>query len=361
MNTDVKSSSTVAHSGLVAKENTEAQPKGVVRIGSREEREGSKTDDSSEALALLDLHSGQNQGGLPPNGTFSLWDMLMAIMKYEKTLLDNNAQMQKNYAQTLGGKTGVFATLYTVGCNIGEKDAESMRDDAFGKFAQAGVAGGSLLASGAKYGFSTRPAINAGNETSADATAFQKSINESPAALRIKAAPSAPPAEAPHVDADVQARVDGWADGSQPIENFKGLDKDGNVDAAQKQLNDRAASHVANDPAKRAKIQKRIDKQKESGSSQINNADQSFNTFQNLNSTATQGLQNVANAGAGIAGSDAAKQKGQYNAAQTVISQAQQGIVQSENTAERNAQEALQQANQWAQGFASAASSQVHA
>jgi hypothetical protein len=140
------------------------------------------------------------------------------------------------------------------------------------------------------------------------------------------------------------------------------LDKDGNVDAAQKTINDRAAEHVANDPAKRAKIQKRLDKQKESGSAQINNADQSFNTFQNLNSTATQGLQNTAGAAlGGIQGSDAAKAKGQYSAAQTVISQAQQGIVQSENTAERNAQEALQQANQWAQGFASAASSQVHA
>jgi hypothetical protein len=353
MSTDIKSSSTATHVGLVAREKAEvkSQPKGL-QDGIYEDVE------ARVGNGQLD-ESAEDSNGLPPNGTFSLWQMLMAIMKYEKNNLDNSAEMQKNYAENLGGSNGIFAKLYSVGCEVGKKDAETMRDDAYGKFAQAGVAGGSLVGSAAMYGVKTRPAINQGEATIKNATDMESAINNSGAAIQIKAAPAVKPPVAP-VSANVQARVDGWADGSHPIDNFDGMNKDGTANMAEAHLNRTAAEHVANDSTKRAKIQKRIDKQKESGQGAISNADQKFNTFQNINSTVTQGLQNVAGGGAAVAGAEAAKAKAKANAEQSVISQVQQGVTASETKAEQNAQEALQQANQWAAGFASAASAQVH-
>src|SRR5579872_4947508 len=160
MSTDIKSSSTATQVGAIPREKTDpkVQPKSAALHGVYEEAEGLT---GNQAL-LEGLSDGQdNEGGLPPNGTFSLWQMLMAIMKYEKNTLDNNAEMQKNYAENLGGKNGIFAQLFHVGCLVGEKDAASMRDDAYGKFAQAGVAGASLTGAAIKYGTSTRPEINA--------------------------------------------------------------------------------------------------------------------------------------------------------------------------------------------------------
>ncbi len=354
MSTDIKSSSTATHVGLIAREKAEVktQPKTLDQLGAYEEVEArvgnGQVDDSSE-----------ESNGLPPNGTFSLWQMLMAIMKYEKNNLDNNAEMQKNYAQTLGGSNGIFATLYSVGCDVGKRDAESMRDDAYGKFAQAGVGGASLIGSGIKYGASTRPGIKAGEATTANATSMEEAINGSDAAMAIKKDPAVKPPIKP-VDANVKARVDGWADGSHPIDHFNGSDEKGNVDPVQAKLNQDAAAHVANDSAKRAEIQKRIEKQKEAGQGAISHADQKFNTFQTINSTLTQAAQSGAGGGAALYAADAAQAKAQSSAEQTVISQVQQGVSASETKAEQAAQEAQQQANQWATGFASAASAQVH-
>ncbi len=372
MSTNIRTSNTATQIGsnsrVVGETKAQAEAKAAAKLGAKGDREGTKTEDPSDALALLALHADQNEGGLPPNGTFSLWQMLMAIMKYEKNNLDNNAEMQKNYAENLGGANGIMSKLFNVGCLVGEHDAQSLKDDAYGKFAQAGISGASIGVSAVKYfgngnsitGESTSNGIKAGNATTANATSMEKEINESDAAIAIKENPAVKPVATP-VDANVQARVDGWADGSHPIDNFKGLDENGNVDPVQAKLNEDAAAHVANDPAKRAEIQKRIDKQKEAGQAQISNADQKFNTFQNLNSTVTQGLNQLTSGAAETAQADETLKKAQANAAQTVMSQAQQGITAAENTAEKNAQDALQQANQWAAGFASAASSQVHA
>jgi hypothetical protein len=348
MSTDIKSSPTATNVAVIPREKAESKsaPKLPAQHGIYEDVEARI---GNQPLAE---ESDESQGGMPPNGTFSLWQMLMAIMKYEKNNLDNNAKMQKNYAENLGGANGIFAKLYDVGCAVGYHDAESMRDDAYGKFAQAGVAGGSLVAAGAKWGISTRPEVNAGQAGLDDNTAMEKMMNKSGAGIKLGEAPKPTPITSEADQVEVDKRISGWADGSRSVDNFKG------ADAEDARLNKLAAEHAAND--NKVKIQKKIDKAKTSNQNRISQADTKFNTFQQLNSTVTQGLQNVAGGGASMYAADAAEKKAESNAQQTVISQVQQGVSTSENKAEQNAQDALQQANQWATGFASAASSQVH-
>jgi hypothetical protein len=287
-------------------------------------------------------------GGLPPNGTFSLWQMLMAIMKYEKTVLDNSAQMQKNWAQNLGGSDGIYAKLYTIGCNVGEQEADGLRADAISKFVQTGVSGASLGFSAGKYLLSTRPAINAGQAGLDDASNMENAIHKSDAGLLIKENENA------NIDPKVQARLKGWADGSEPVNNFKGVNEE------EAKINEQAAKHSANDKTQQEKILKRVKEQKDSCQGQITQANRNFDEFVQFNSIATNGLNNAAGATGSIAQADAAAKKGQSNASQSIVSQVQQQIVTAQNKAEQNAQDALQQANQWAAGFASAASAQVH-
>jgi hypothetical protein len=355
MSTDIKSSSTVTQPGVIpgVKGEGKTQPKAAAQHGIYEDV-AIRNENEAILYGLAGRSEGEDaQGGLPPNGTFSLWQMLMAIMKYEKNNLDNNAEMQKNYAENLGGANGVFAKLYDVGCMVGIRDADSLKADAYGKFAQAGVSGTSLVVSGTKYLASTRPEINAGGAAVKDNEAMDATLNKSGAGLKIS---EKSPVEGPLTEKDqveVDKRIQGWADGSRSVNNFKG------ADAEDARLNKLAAEHASND--NKAKIQKQINKAKTSNQNRINTAETNFNSFQQTSQQVTSALNNGAAGGAAIAQANSLEDKGKYAAQQTVLSQAQQGLTAAENTSEKQAQDALQQANQWAAGFAQAASAQVHA
>jgi hypothetical protein len=289
------------------------------------------------------ISKGKEENGLPPNGTFSLWQMLMALLKYANVIQKASAENQAAFAEGLGGKDGIYAMLYQVGCEVGEKDAEGLRDDAYGKFAQAGVSAGSLVATGVKYGVSTRPEINAGEAGIESLKPMENGINNSQAGLKI--------AEANRMNekAEIDNRINGWADGSRSVAKFDANDE----------LDQKAARLAANDQTKKAKILKQINKQKTSYQNQISRAEQGLNTFQNLNSTATQGLTNVAAAGGSIAQADAAEAKGRASAAQSMMQANQQAVTQQMDKAAQNAAEALRSALQEAEAFASAAAAQV--
>lgn len=287
----------------------------------------------------------QSGGGLPPNGTFSLWQMIITLLKFASVIQKANAENQAAFAQEMGGKDGVYAKLYQVGCDVGAEDAEGIRDDAYGKFAQAGVTAGSLGVSAYKYTTSTRPAINAGEAGLDNLKPMETALNNSEAGFKLKEAPSVAPSEQTEID----NRIHGWADGSRPVSEFN----------VSNETDVKAVKLAANDQTKKAQIMKRINKQKTAYQNQISQADTKFNTFQQINSTATQGLNNIAAGGASIAQADAAERKGNASSAQALMQANQQAVNQMMDKAAQNAAEALRSAIQEAEAFASAASSQV--
>ncbi len=286
-------------------------------------------------------------GGLTPNGTFNLWQMLMAIMKYEKTVLDNNATMQKNWAQNLGGENGIYANLYKIGVSVGNYDAESLTKEAIYQFAQAGVSGGSLIGT---FGLSRKANSNiaAGKAGLEDMNNMEGAIEGSPAGAAVKGSEEVESS----LSKEVKEKINDWKQGK--IEQFK------NPDENQAALNKEAAEAVATDPDKQ-QVLKKIQKQKKVYENNIRSADQNFNNHVQYLQTATNGINQGLGAGGNIAKAGALADKGKASAAQTVVSQVQQQVSTQENKAEQNAQDALQQANQWAAAFASAASAQVHA
>lgn len=285
-------------------------------------------------------------GGLTPNGTFNLWQMLMAIMKYEKTVLDNNATMQKNWAQNLGGENGIYANLYKIGVSVGNYDAESLTKEAIYQFAQAGVSGTSLLATGA---LALKANSNAalGKAGIEDMNNMEGAIEGSQAGVSLKDTQVEGP-----LTKEVQEKINDWKQGK--IEQFK------NPDENQAALNKEAAEAAATHPDKQ-QVLKKIQKQKKVYENNIRSADQNFNNHVQYLQTATGGINQGLIAGGNIAKAGKLADKGKASAAQTVVSQVQQQVSTQENKAEQNAQDALQQANQWAAAFASAASAQVHA
>lgn len=291
---------------------------------------------------------GNSNSNLAPNGTFNLWQMLMAIMKYEKTLLDNDADIQKKLAQALGGSNGIYQHLYNISAEVGVHEAEGLRADAFSKFAQAGVSGLSLGVSLGKYLGSTRPSVNAANKELKNLGDVEGKIGESKAGLKL-----ADKASKPAIDSKIQTRLNEWAEGSRSI-------KLNDVNAEEQLINQKAAEHVAHDPNK-AKIMEQIQKQKESAQGQISSAYNSYDRWGQINRTTAEG----ANAFAGGIGSlkqaDAQEAKAKANAANTIVSQVQGQVVDQQNKMQQKAEEALQQANSWATSFANAASAQVHA
>ena len=256
----------------------------------------------------------QNGGGLPPNGTFSLWQMIMALLKFASVIQKANAENQAAFAQEMGGKDGVYAKLYEVGCTVGAEDAEGIRDDAYGKFAQAGITAGSLVGSAVKYGVSTRPEINAGEAGLAKLKPMETALNNSDAGVKGAEVPPAPDKDQVEID----KRINGWANGSRSVSEFN----------ESNETDVKAVKLAANDETKKAQIMKRINKQKTAYQNQISQADTKFNTFQQINSTATQGLNNIAAGGASIAQADAAERKGNASSGQALMQANQQAINQ---------------------------------
>ncbi|PIS02073.1 MAG: hypothetical protein COT85_08020 [Chlamydiae bacterium CG10_big_fil_rev_8_21_14_0_10_42_34] len=289
---------------------------------------------------------GAQSGGFERSGTYGLWQMMLEIMKYEKTVLDNNAKLQQGWAQTLGGKNGVYSKLYDIGVSVGDAQAEGLRDSAYSQFAQAGLTGLSLGASAVKYFGGVKPQINEAEAGLADNAAMKGALTGSNAGVSVKGQNNGV------VDSEVTNRVNGWADHSLDIENFNGDQAD---------LNKLAAKHAANDPEKYGKIMERVEKRSEGLQNQISNADTKYNTWvQVYNGTLTQGLQRVAEGYGTIKQADAKEAEAKASASNTIVSQVQQQITAQENRSQQNAADALQQANQWASAFAQAAASQVH-
>jgi hypothetical protein len=305
-----------------------------------------KPNQEIQMVPAIPLKPSQQEGsganGLPLNGTFNLWQMLMSIFKYEKNNLDNNATLQQDWAKNLGGKDGFFSKLYNVGIEVGQKEAQGMMADAYAKFADAGIAFGQLGLTGIHYGLTTRPQLNAANEGIAKVSGIETQINSGQPAMQLREANAV-------VDSAVQDRINAWADGS-----------DTGPEVGYEELNTKAAQHLAAHPDQLKAVRESLAKRKESLQAQIHNADTNFNSRTQLYNTAGQGAQNAANAGGSMGQAAAANAKAQASASNTIQQQVVQSMEEQQKKSAQNAESALQSANQWAISFAQAAASQVH-
>lgn len=311
--------------------------------------------------------SSQNQG-LPPSGTFNLWQMLMAIMKYEKMNLDSNAELQKNWATALGGANGVFAKLYNVGISVGDAESQSLKDQAFGQFAGMGVSLGALGLSAGDFMKNTRPALNEANGKLTDLGAMRTATQESQAGISIggsdaadaegEPAPDSLPPPPPPPTEGAKARIKAWSDGSESIENFGAVRKDGTIDGRQKEINEAAAYHATG--TEKEKIMKKIEDREESLQRQKKSADEEFHRRSQIYTQVSGALEKGASGGASLAQAHQKEAVAKANATNTLTAQVQQQMTEQERKAQQNSQEALQSMSQWANSFAQAAASQVH-
>ncbi len=296
--------------------------------------------------------------GLPPNGTFNLWQMLMAIMKYEKVNLDTHAELQKDWALALGataGNHGIFQELYNVGVAVGNAQAQADKSAAYGQFASMGVDFVSLGAGAVTYFGSTRPATNDAEFNLKNVSEMKSAMNESQAAMTIKEQPKLDP------NPKEASLLNGWANGSKPLDGFNGERPDGSIDQDAKAAHAQAIQHAANDPEKFETIMEKLNKREEALQGQIHSANTQLNTRWQLIGVASGGLKSAAQGGSGVGRAAAEVAQGKASAANTLVSSVQQQVVEQERKAQQNAEEALQQANQWASSFAQAAAAQVHA
>lgn len=287
-------------------------------------------------------------GTLPPNGTYNLWQMLMAIFKYEKNNLDNNAELQKDWAKNLGGKDGFFSHLFDIGKKVGELEAQGLRDAAWGDFGSAIVAGVQLGAIGAQA-ISTNKEMSPAQAGHNDVVGLENQINGNSTKLTIGAEDG--PVYGPATK-EAATRVDAWMDGSQEVSL-------GEPGSEQYKINEEAARHVGRDAETKQAVLKKIQERKKAFQGEMSNAETKYNSrlqmFSMMGNGATSGVQG----GAKMAQANAADAKGKASAGNTIQQQVVQSLVGQEQKAQQNLEAALQSANQWAQGFAQAAASQV--
>ncbi len=333
--------------------------------------------------SVLFQGGGQDSGfnTLPANQTLALLEAMLAIQKYEKTVLDNSAELQKEYAMALGGSVtgadgketfsassgnGIISHLYEIGVDVGTQKANQLEDDAFGKFAQAGVGAASLGVSAATFMAKTNPVLNKADDDLVDVKAMDTQL-KTPASDLVVGGPGDEiemedfGARDPEFQNKVNAKMKGWADGSEPLDNFRAKNPDGTVDEDQAAINRKAAQQAQNHPDELAKIQKRLNERETSVQNQKATAETKFNTYQQFITTATTALNNVAGATAEIYQSADAIAEAKASANNTILTTNTQQVVDAERKVEEKAQEAQQQISQWAANFAQAAAAQVHA
>ncbi len=318
---------------------------------------------------------------LPANQTLALLEAMLAIQKYEKTMVVNNATLVADEAMALGGSVigadgketfnassgnGMFQHLYDIGVEVGNQKSNQLIDDAAGKFTAAGIGAVSLGASLGTYLAKTNPVLNKADDDLADVKAMDTSL-KTPASDLIVGGPGDEiemedfGARDPEFQTKVNAKVSGWADGSEPLDNFRAKNPDGTVDEDQAAINRKAAQQAQQHPDELAKIQKRLNERESSLQSQKAAAENKFNSYQQLITTGTQALTNVAQAGAELFQASDAIAEAKASANNTILTTTTQQAVDAERKFEEKTQEAQQQIAQWAANFAQAAAAQVHA
>jgi hypothetical protein len=291
---------------------------------------------------------------MAPSNSAGLWQMLVAMLKMEKTLLDSNAEMQKNWAKALGGTNGIYQQLFNAGVQVGEEEANGLIANAWSQGAQACISGASLVGSGVMYFKTTSPQLNQADEGLKDLTMMKDDLKAGSGGMIGEESdgledPDQP--GVPKIDKEAQDRINQWANGN--VENY-------GVGGEEQEINQRAARKAANDPNKMKKIQKAVNKREESLQSQKQHADGVFNTRTQYIKTATEALNSTAGSVGSVKQADAQEAKAKAQATQQVIGQVQQAESTALNNSERNAQDNLQQMSQWISSAAQAMGSQVH-
>jgi hypothetical protein len=295
-----------------------------------------------------------SSGALPVSGTFSLWQMLMALLKYQKSILDLNANQQKLWAQNLGGPNGIYAKLYQIGCDVGKDEANALESQAIGGFASMGVGLATVGLSLGAYYKQTNPQLNQADAMMKNATNMEGALlKTTPIDKSVAGVEFAQQKPLTEIDAKGLDRLDGWANGSEPLSHYS--------NKADLDLNERAIAHSANDATQRNKILERINSEKEDAKRMVDAANTKYNSFAQMANIGSDALSKAATAGGQLGAAKADVEKGEDSAAQTIVSQVQQQVTDQQKKAEDKAQAALSEAKQDAQAFAQAAAAQVHA
>lgn len=302
---------------------------------------------------LTTTNGQQSSNTLPISGTFALWQMLAAMMKYLRNIQQNNAELQKMWATALGGQDGIYARMFNLGIDAGKAQAQGIRDEAYGNIAQAAASGAAFVFSVGKYVSDTMPEVNGGKnaieelQTQKTALLGGAPLKEQNPGLRI------PDEENDNLHLDAEERLRGLANGAVPVENLRNPE--------EQELNDQAIAHAANDPDKQKEIIKHIDEETAEHRRKISQAQESFTQFTNGANMLNNALGGAGAAIGKLYQADETAKAALMSSSKDVVSQVQQQVAAQEQASERTGQDAISQAGSWAQAFASAASAQVHA
>ncbi len=313
--------------------------------------------DSVQYLLLRQKQENQDQtqGGLAPTGAFSLWQMMLSLLKYARTRIVADATMQ---AETSKVQTQLFSNLYDIGSDVGKFEADQLDKQALGQYIQGGLALGAGALTLGSAGYANSKISSLDDETK-DLNTMEAAIKnplggiegedaQMNRELQEEEQPGLPEEKE---DEDVLKVVDNWTRGTKRLDRYSKGDP---------LLNEKAANLIGNDQEKADKVLGNIRSSRESIEKDKNAADMNHNSRSQLAQLVNQGASGVTGGITTNLQQTAVKNKANANSGNAVLSQVTQANGEQERKYQSNGEAALQEINQEATQLAQALAAGTH-